>query len=331
MRRGERGVHHRLRHHLADALDRLAGLPLAHRHVAGRLGGLDRPGDSRLGDAGGRGLDVVAGDRAVRAGRGQRARGRRRGPWRACGPAAWPAPGSPADSRRWAAGVAGTAVSSASTTSEDSRAAGHERALHLQLGGRTGVGRRRAPPRRGRRFAGSRAGRSRPGSGSRRLRSPPGWTCRSPSPARPGPARGRLRSRGLRAVADRMIGVPTATVSPSGTRSAVIVPAYGDGSSTSDLAVSISTTMSLTLMTSPTFTFQVTISASVRPSPTSGSLYSFTSISWCASVGERAVDGVEHPVEVGEPLLLDAARAGTACRSRPRAAPAPRGSRSTPR
>jgi hypothetical protein len=29
--------------------------------------------------------------------------------------------------------------------------------------------------------------------------------------------------------------------------------------------------MSFTLMTSPTLTFQVTISASVRPSPTSGS------------------------------------------------------------
>ena len=52
------------------------------------------------------------------------------------------------------------------------------------------------------------------------------------------------------------------------------VPAYGDGSSTSDLAVSISTTMSLISMTSPTLTFQATISASVRPSPTSGSWYS---------------------------------------------------------
>ena len=72
-----------------------------------------------------------------------------------------------------------------------------------------------------------------------------------------------------------MIGVPTGTVSPSGTSRSSTVPAYGDGSSTSDLAVSISTTMSLTLMTSPTLTFQVTISASVRPSPTSGSLNCF--------------------------------------------------------
>ena len=79
------------------------------------------------------------------------------------------------------------------------------------------------------------------------------------------------------------------------------MPAYGDGSSTSDLAVSISTTMSLTLMTSPTLTFQVTISASVRPSPTSGSLYSNDG----HLRPQRPVDGVQHAVEVGEPLLLD--------------------------
>src|SRR4051794_21151303 len=108
-----------------------------------------------------------------------------------------------------------------------------------------------------------------------------------------------------------MIGVPTATVSPSGTIRACTVPANGEGSSTSDLAVSISTTTSLTLMTSPTLTFQVTISASVSPSPTSGSLYSGTkTLLWSAelSVGQRPVDCVEHPVEVGEPLVLDPAR-----------------------
>ena len=68
-----------------------------------------------------------------------------------------------------------------------------------------------------------------------------------------------------------MIGVPTATVSPSATSRAVTVPAYGEGSSTSDLAVSISTTMSLISIVSPSLTRQETISASVRPSPTSGS------------------------------------------------------------
>ncbi len=71
-----------------------------------------------------------------------------------------------------------------------------------------------------------------------------------------------------------MIGVPTSTVSPSATRIAVTSPAYGEGSSTRDLAVSISTTTSLILTVSPTLTFHETISASVRPSPGSGSLYS---------------------------------------------------------
>ena len=71
-----------------------------------------------------------------------------------------------------------------------------------------------------------------------------------------------------------MIGVPTAMVSPSGARIAETTPAYGDGSSTIDLAVSISQTMSLIAMVSPTLTFQETISASVRPSPTSGRRYS---------------------------------------------------------
>ncbi len=73
-----------------------------------------------------------------------------------------------------------------------------------------------------------------------------------------------------------MIGVPTSTVAPSSTRSFETVPANGTGSSTSDLAVSISTTMSLTLTTSPGLTRHVTISASVRPSPGSGSLNSLT-------------------------------------------------------
>jgi hypothetical protein len=67
-----------------------------------------------------------------------------------------------------------------------------------------------------------------------------------------------------------MIGVPTSTVWPSGTSSSWTTPAYGTGSSTSDLAVSISTTTSFTATRSPTLTFQETISASVSPSPTSG-------------------------------------------------------------
>src|SRR4051794_22492159 len=68
-----------------------------------------------------------------------------------------------------------------------------------------------------------------------------------------------------------MIGVPTSTVEPSSTSSAVTVPANGDGNSTSDFAVSISTSTWLMVTVSPALTFHDTISASVRPSPTSGS------------------------------------------------------------
>ncbi len=67
-----------------------------------------------------------------------------------------------------------------------------------------------------------------------------------------------------------MIGVPTSIVRPSSTSSSPTMPACGDGSSTRDFAVSISQITSLTATASPGATFQATISASVRPSPTSG-------------------------------------------------------------
>ncbi len=89
----------------------------------------------------------------------------------------------------------------------------------------------------------------------------------------------RWRRRRLAAdVPTVMIAVPTSTVSPSPTSRADTVPANGDGSSTSDLAVSISTSTWLTSTTSPGFTFHDTISASVRPSPTSGSRNSESAI-----------------------------------------------------
>ena len=69
-----------------------------------------------------------------------------------------------------------------------------------------------------------------------------------------------------------MMGVPTSTVSPSATRISWTVPSNGEGSSTTDLAVSISTSTWLTDTVSPSDTFQATMSASVRPSPTSGSV-----------------------------------------------------------
>src|SRR6478735_10725919 len=107
-----------------------------------------------------------------------------------------------------------------------------------------------------------------------------------------------------------MIGVPTSMVWPTSTRRSLTVPAHGMGSSTSDLAVSISRTMSLTLTVSPGLTRHSTISASTRPSPGSGSLN--VRIAMCdslfRSVRQSAVDAVEDAVEVGEDLLLHPAR-----------------------
>ncbi len=67
-----------------------------------------------------------------------------------------------------------------------------------------------------------------------------------------------------------MMGVPTSTVWPSGTSSAATTPAYGLGSSTTALAVSMSTMIWFTVTVSPGCTLQLTMSASVSPSPTSG-------------------------------------------------------------
>ncbi len=66
------------------------------------------------------------------------------------------------------------------------------------------------------------------------------------------------------------IGVPTSTVVPSSTRSSDTTPSNALGSSTSDFAVSISTNTWSSAMRSPGATRHCTISASVRPSPTSG-------------------------------------------------------------
>src|SRR5215469_3721862 len=64
----------------------------------------------------------------------------------------------------------------------------------------------------------------------------------------------------------------------------------------------------LTLILSPGLTRQETMSASVRPSPTSGSLNCFTSAMPGLSERERAVDGIEHPVQVGQVVVLDPGR-----------------------
>src|SRR5262249_45637709 len=104
------------------------------------------------------------------------------------------------------------------------------------------------------------------------------------------------------------MGAPTLTVSPGCACSSDMTPAYGQGSSTAALAVSISTMTWLTLTLSPGDTCQRRISASVSPSPTSGNA---NCLSWdmaATSVRERAVDGVEYPVQVGQEVLFALAR-----------------------
>src|SRR5262245_58844320 len=106
-----------------------------------------------------------------------------------------------------------------------------------------------------------------------------------------------------------MIGCPTSTVVPSLNRSSLTTPANGLGSSTAAFAVSISTMIWLTLTWSPGCTYHLRISASVRPSPTSGSLNCLMSATLVSlSVRQGAVDGVEYPVQVREELLLHPGR-----------------------
>lgn len=71
-----------------------------------------------------------------------------------------------------------------------------------------------------------------------------------------------------------MMTDPTSTTSPSAQRNSPTTPSNGLGSSTIDLAVSTSTTTSLTFTVSPGATCQETISASCRPSPGSVSFIS---------------------------------------------------------
>src|SRR6185437_15408058 len=99
-----------------------------------------------------------------------------------------------------------------------------------------------------------------------------------------------------------MIGVPTSTVWPASTSRAVTVPANGLGSSTTAFAVSMSTMIWLIVTVSPGLTCQETMSASVRTSPTSGSLNSFFTL--LPSVSECAVDRVQDPVQVGQVVLF---------------------------
>src|SRR3954469_22829001 len=87
------------------------------------------------------------------------------------------------------------------------------------------------------------------------------------------------------------------------------------GSSTAALAVSTSHTTWPSVTVSPALTYHLRISASVSPSPTSGILNSRTDasvivVTTLSSVRQGTVDGVEHPVQARQVLLLQAGRRG---------------------
>ena len=118
---------------------------------------------------------------------------------------------------------------------------------------------------------------------------------------------------------------------PSGTSRSVTTPSNGQGSSTSDFAVSISTMTWLTVTESPGFTFQETMSASVSPSPTSGSLNCFTSAMSSPRLRTRTRGRRRRapgPGRAGSDP--PAGTAGTGWRTRRPAGPGPPGGRSTP-
>ena len=139
-------------------------------------------------------------------------------------------------------------------------------------------------------------------------------------PLRRGPAAGHVHRDDRRAHVDRLALLGTAGGRPS--------RPTGEGSSTTALAVSISTMIWLTSTWSPGLTCQETMSASVRPSPTSGSLNSLSS-----APSELEARGRRRPGS-GPGWAGNGPRAGTAgtgWRSRRPAAPAPPGGRSTAR
>ena len=247
-----------------------------------------------------------AGDRCRRAGRRHRRPDRPPGPWPACAPAA-----SPAHARRCPRQLHVRAHADAAAGAPTARRRRH-------LGRRSRVRRERVLDA-DLRAAGAGA---EPAEAARALRGPPLGLgrLRAVADEDSGPAAGLVRFsrdrigtrssaaaavvvRGRRS-ATAMIGVPTWTVSPSGTSSSVMVPANGDGSSTSDLAVSISTIDVVELDR---------VAGLDLPGDDLGLDQAL------AHVGEAEVldahqypsdpvDAVEHPVQVGEVLLLDPAR-----------------------
>src|SRR5580700_11611874 len=75
-----------------------------------------------------------------------------------------------------------------------------------------------------------------------------------------------------------MSGAPTSTASPEDANNSTTVPAKGLGNSTTAFSVSTSTRTSLSATVSPGATCHATTTASVRPSPRSGSRKLRTSV-----------------------------------------------------
>src|SRR5204863_5700768 len=86
--------------------------------------------------------------------------------------------------------------------------------------------------------------------------------------------------------------VPTSTVSPSGTRISVIVPAIGDGTSESTLSVDTSNNVSSSATASPTFLNQRVIVPLVTVSPSWGIVMS--AIAPLLSLAVEAAAGQRH-------------------------------------
>src|SRR5712692_9003566 len=102
---------------------------------------------------------------------------------------------------------------------------------------------------------------------------------------------------------------PTGTMSPTAAPSAVTVPATGAGSSTSALSVCTETTISSRATWSPTATCHRTTSASVMPSPRSGSRNGADS-GEAASGIERDLERGGYPLDVGTAPVFDQRRGG---------------------
>src|SRR6185437_14805434 len=112
----------------------------------------------------------------------------------------------------------------------------------------------------------------------------------------------RKPSAGLSAVTV-ISGSPTESTAPGSACSVVTTPAKGTGTSTTALAVSTSAMTWSTSTRSPGTTCQATTSASLRPSPRSGSRKS-----GIVPLPLQARDGVEDAVGVGQVELLQMRR-----------------------